>query len=108
MSPTRRNLIAASLALPAVATQAAAAAPRSDGATLRIIYNRTAQYHLPDRNPIIVIPGILGTRLVDSASLETAWGAFDGLAMRPLADPTYADWPCRLMARSLPPALSSR
>lgn len=88
MSPTRRNLLAASLGLPAVAAHGAAAAARSDGATLRIIYNRTAQYHLPDRNPIIVIPGILGTRLVDSASRETVWGAFDGIALRSLSGPS--------------------
>ena len=39
--------------------------------TLRILYEQSAQYHKPDRNPVIVIPGILGTRLVDDASGRT-------------------------------------
>jgi len=43
---------------------------------LRNIYQQSAQYHLPDRNPIIVIPGILGSRLVDEQSGKTVWGAF--------------------------------
>lgn len=44
--------------------------------TLKQTYDQTAQYHLPDRNPIIVIPGILGSRLVDGDSGQTVWGAF--------------------------------
>ena len=38
------------------------------------IYNRDAQ--LPDylRNPVIVIPGILGSRLVDAETDDVAWG----------------------------------
>ncbi|MEM8636894.1 MAG: hypothetical protein AAGF33_18155, partial [Pseudomonadota bacterium] len=51
-------------------------------ADLNQIYERSAQYHLPDRNPVIVIPGILGSQLVDDASGRTVWGAFRG---------TYAD-----------------
>jgi pimeloyl-ACP methyl ester carboxylesterase len=46
------------------------------------IYNRSAQYHGHDRNPIILIPGILGSRLVDEDMKKTIWGAFLG---------TYAD-----------------
>ncbi|MEO0883331.1 MAG: hypothetical protein AAFY34_11475, partial [Pseudomonadota bacterium] len=53
--------------------------PKAD---LNAIYERSAQYHLPDRNPIIVIPGILGSQLVDDDSGRTVWGAFRG---------TYAD-----------------
>jgi hypothetical protein len=83
MTPSRRNLLAAGLAAPALASggRAAAKAPQTD---LRILYNRSAQYHRPDRNPIIVIPGILGTRLVDTTSKATVWGAFDGLGIKPL------------------------
>ncbi|MEM6411354.1 MAG: hypothetical protein AAF683_07440 [Pseudomonadota bacterium] len=51
-------------------------------ADLNQIYERSAQYHLPDRNPVIVIPGILGSQLVDDVSGRTVWGAFRG---------TYAD-----------------
>ena len=43
---------------------------------LRQIYQDAAQYHLPDRNPIIVIPGVLGSRLEDETSGKTVWGAF--------------------------------
>ena len=39
-------------------------------------YDRLAQYHEPDRNPIIVIPGILGSKLVDDKTGQTVWGAF--------------------------------
>ena len=42
------------------------------------IYNRTASHHKPGRNPIIVIPGVLGSRLVDQDSGKVAWGAFVG------------------------------
>jgi hypothetical protein len=52
-----------------------ASAP-SQRTTLKQNYDRTAQYHMPDRNPIIVIPGILGSRLVDDDSGQTVWGAF--------------------------------
>ena len=43
---------------------------------LKTIYDKSAQYHKPDRNPIIVIPGILGSRLVDDNTGQTIWGAF--------------------------------
>ena len=53
----------------------ASSPPRAD---LNAIYQRSAQYHEPDRNPIIVIPGILGSQLVDTTTGETVWGAFRG------------------------------
>ncbi|MBI2487059.1 MAG: hypothetical protein HYW01_08880 [Deltaproteobacteria bacterium] len=42
------------------------------------IYTRVAS--APDlyKNPIIVIPGILGSKLVDKESGRIVWGAFDG------------------------------
>lgn len=52
-------------------------------AELNPIYQRSAQYHGPDRNPIIVIPGILGSQLVDEASGRTVWGAFRGSYANP-------------------------
>lgn len=58
-----------------VAVGACASAPQSD---LKLIYVESAQYHLPDRNPVIVIPGILGSRLVDEESGRVVWGAFGG------------------------------
>lgn len=57
------------------------------------IYNRAAQYHGPQRNPVIVIPGILGSRLVDDASGKVVWGAFTGEAIDPSDPPDL-----RLMA----------
>lgn len=43
---------------------------------LKRLYDKSAQYHAPDRNPVIVIPGILGSRLVDDETGVTVWGAF--------------------------------
>jgi len=40
------------------------------------IYNELAQREDPYRNPIIVIPGLLGSKLVDRSSGSIAWGAF--------------------------------
>jgi len=54
---------------------ACSSAPKQKVA-IKQIYQQSAQYHLPDRNPIIVIPGILGSRLVDDVSGQTVWGAF--------------------------------
>ena len=52
-----------------------------DGPDLGGIYNRAAMYHMPDRNPVIVIPGILGSKLVEGESGQIVWGAFaDGYA----------------------------
>lgn len=59
-------------------------APETD---LALLYNPAAQHHGLDRNPVIVIPGLLGSRLRDPASGRIVWGAFDGNA----ADPRTAD-----------------
>ena len=50
---------------------------------LKQLYDKSAQYHQPDRNPVIVIPGILGSRLIDESTGKTVWGAF----RRDYADP---------------------
>ena len=49
---------------------------------LAAIYNDTARYHDPDQNPIIVIPGILGSKLVAEDG-KVVWGAFGGDASDP-------------------------
>ena len=72
--------------LAGVAVTACASAP-TQRATLKQVYDRSAQYHAPDRNPIIVIPGILGSRLIDDTSGQTVWGAFRA----DYADPDTAD-----------------
>ena len=53
------------------------------------LYNRAAQYHRPERNPIVVIPGLMGSKLEDSDSGRIVWGAFTRKAARP-GDPEGA------------------
>jgi len=50
---------------------------------LNEIYATRAQQHTPETNPIIVIPGILGSKLVDTASQRQVWGAFGGDSINP-------------------------
>lgn len=47
------------------------------------LYDRSAQYHDPWRNPVIVIPGALGSKLIDAESGQVVWGAFGGGAANP-------------------------
>ncbi len=54
----------------------ACATTLKERSNLKRIYDKSAQYHAPDRNPVIVIPGILGSRLVDNETGMTVWGAF--------------------------------
>ena len=61
----------------------ACATGRADAPDLQLVYNAAAQYHLPDRNPVIVIPGILGSRLVDRPTGDLVWGAFTAEAADP-------------------------
>jgi len=74
----------------------ACATSTQDTTNLKRIYDRSAQYHQPDRNPVIVIPGILGSRLVDDTTGMTVWGAF----RRDYADPKTDDG-ARLIALPL-------
>ncbi len=66
-----------------LAVAAGCASGRDESPDLRILYERSAQYHKPDRNPIIVIPGILGSKLVDSETGQRVWGAFEPGAVDP-------------------------
>ena len=50
---------------------------------LGTLYNRAIQHRDPYRNPVIVIPGILGSKLVDPASGKLVWGAFGGSSIKP-------------------------
>jgi len=54
-----------------------------------LLYNEAAQHHGPDRNPIIAIPGLMGSRLLDATSGVSAWGAFEPGAANP-TDPNGA------------------
>jgi|GEM_PF-3624149 len=64
-----------------------ASAKEPMSAQLGEIYNRNAQYHGPGRNPVIVIPGILGSTLKDEESGRVVWGGF----VRDHANPSRPD-----------------
>ncbi|MFB6280126.1 MAG: hypothetical protein ABEK75_11530 [Salinibacter sp.] len=52
--------------------------PGQQSADLSRLYDRAAQYHGVERDPIILIPGILGSKLTHAPSDTTVWGAFTG------------------------------
>ena len=56
---------------------------RYDAPDLGDLYSQAAQYEGPERRAIIVIPGILGSTLVDQETGTTAWGAFSGGYAKP-------------------------
>ena len=72
--------------------------PRVNVPDLGGLYDRAAMEHDPMRNPVIVIPGILGSRLVDSESGRVVWGAFDRMSVDPArpADAALAALPMRV------------
>lgn len=45
---------------------------------LGALYNQAAQRSDWQRNPVIVIPGILGSKLIDAQTRQVVWGAFGG------------------------------
>jgi pimeloyl-ACP methyl ester carboxylesterase len=49
-----------------------------EGPQLGRLYSRSAAHLEAERNPVIVIPGILGSKLVDSETGRVVWGAFGG------------------------------
>ena len=65
------------------------------------IYAAAAKVHDQRRNPVIVIPGILGSKLVDSESGRTVWGAFEGSYANPgrAADARLIALPMRPVTR---------
>lgn len=46
-------------------------------------YGRSAREHGPYQNPVVMIPGLTGSRLVDGETGVTVWGAFSGGFARP-------------------------
>jgi hypothetical protein len=52
-------------------------------ADLDSLYSRAAQSHGPDRNPVIVIPGLTGSKLVEGGTGRVVWGAFGGDSAEP-------------------------
>ncbi len=47
------------------------------------LYNRAAQHHGLDRNPVIVIPGVMGSQLAEADTGRPVWGAFSGEFLDP-------------------------
>jgi hypothetical protein len=72
--------LASALLAAAVAGCAATLAPAPD---LGGLYNRAAQAGDALRNPVIVIPGILGSKLEDRRTGRLVWGAFAGRYANP-------------------------
>jgi hypothetical protein len=79
-----RSVIGALVAAGAVAGCAAGLSPAPD---LGGLYNRAAQAGDAARNPVIVVPGIGGSKLMDRDSGRVVWGAFAGT----YANPTRPD-----------------
>ncbi len=53
---------------------------------IALTYNRIAAAESPYRNPVIVIPGILGSKLKDIRTDQPVWGAFVSGAADPQSD----------------------
>jgi len=47
------------------------------------LYSRSAQYDRPDRNPVMLIPGLLGSKLLDQDSQANVWGVFSKKGTNP-------------------------
>lgn len=80
----RRLTRAGLLALPALALAACSGPPKTD---LGAIYNEAAQGIGAERTPVIVLPGILGSKLEDPTTGKLVWGAF----IRGAVDADYPD-----------------
>ena len=80
MLPRRHAVIAALVALVVVAGCSAGVAPAPD---LGGLYSRAAQAGDAARNPVIVVPGIGGSKLVDPSTGRVVWGAFAGTYANP-------------------------
>lgn len=78
MRPLRHRLFVSVLLTVVCACSSSTVAPE-----FSLLYTPAARYHGPDRNPIIAIPGILGSKLRDPHTGELAWGAFEGGAADP-------------------------
>lgn len=91
MSLKARRLVIASVSIAALlgASLLSGCSSRDPEPEFALIYNRSAQHHSPDRNPIVAIPGILGSKLVQSPGSKLAWGAFESGAANP-GDPDDA------------------
>lgn len=53
------------------------ATEKQETADLARIYNPAASKHTLEFNPVIVIPGVMGSKLLDSTTGKSLWGDFD-------------------------------
>lgn len=74
-----RKLLLPAFALVVLAPGCVTHRPHS---SLAAIYNPLAQRPDYERNPVIVIPGVLGSRLVDDETGKTVWGKYDRIRFR--------------------------
>lgn len=74
MRKRRRPAVVFICLLTSVVVAACHAPPRAPD--LGGLYNELAQNEDPYRNPVILIPGILGSKLVDRSSGSIVWGTF--------------------------------
>ena len=81
---SRRAAVAALSML--LAALLAACGPAFKVPELDRLYNEAAQNIGDERNPVVVIPGILGTRLIDPETGGTVWGAFTRTTVNPASD----------------------
>ena len=70
----RQKIIRTFLALLLALTVLSGCSQKDQVVDLGEIYNRSAKAHPIDRNPVILIPGIQGSRLVDSETGTIIWG----------------------------------
>ncbi len=75
MKSRRRIWFTALVALAVLATGCMASSRNPD---LGGLYDRAASHHDEHSNPVIVIPGILGSKLLDLETRQVVWGAFSG------------------------------
>ena len=71
-------IVAATLVAPACAGKT-----KMRWADLRELYSRSAQTHGIERNPVIVIPGVMGSKLVEDSTDTVVWGTLGGKAPNP-------------------------
>jgi pimeloyl-ACP methyl ester carboxylesterase len=74
MKTKRRQIVAFVFLLALLTTTACSVPPRAPD--LGGLYSELAQNEDPYRNPVILIPGILGSKLVDGPSEVVVWGTF--------------------------------
>ncbi len=84
MMAVRSTLHAHRLFLPALALLLFVPGCATDhpNSSLAAIYNPLAQRPDYERNPVIVIPGVLGSRLVDDKTGKIVWGKYDKIRFR--------------------------